>query len=304
MKKNVMILILVLLVFISECTNINLENLKVTETKKEETSDVLVIENIDTLPRPPIFAGDSFTLYFTLRNRDEQRPIENIRVTLFDPSVFKGNLNPNQCGENNPCSLLPLDQKLISFNLTAPTQEEIASVEVTPKVNFKVTYAFNGTTAYDVVIVNIDELTKYQQAGKTLDLTRNKLIGSGPIKIDVELINADAVIAGRTGRIKVVVKNDGSGNLIENKISKNGLRIDFGSLQVSHSMKNLFNCINNVCINIGDEIKIIGKESSPLLFNINAPANIELWRTLVIMAKVDYTYELRGSKGITVKPVG
>jgi len=307
--KNVRSLIIVvsilLIVFISGCINSPLEipNLYITEEKKEETSDILTIESIETLPKPPIFSGDSFLFYFIIKNKDDTKTIKNVKVILFDPSVFKVSSEADKCSEASPCSLMPLDQKIISFNLTAPKKEDIGNVEINPKISFRVLYTLEGSTYYDVIGINLDELAKYQQAGKSLSLTRNKIITSGPIKIDAELINAEAVIAGKNGRLKFVIRNTGTGSLLNNAIGKNDLKIDFAGLEVSHDMEDIFSCSSNICTN-KEEIKLIGKESPPLLFTIKMPGNIEIWKTFTINARINYTYETRGYKEITVTPVG
>ncbi|MEM5813199.1 MAG: hypothetical protein QXU71_02470 [Candidatus Aenigmatarchaeota archaeon] len=295
------IISLTIVVFFSGCTRIQLPNLIVEEKKVEETSDILKIENIETIPKPPIFSSDSFTLYFTIRNSDSEKTIKDIKINIFDPSVFKIEKEGEKCTNAMPCSLLPLDQKIIEFQLKAPEREEIASVEITPKVSFKVSFSMEARTLYDVVVVNLEELTKYQQAGKTLEVSRNKILSSGPMKIDIELLNADAVIAGKTGKLKFVIKNSGTGYLVDNVIKKGSLTIDMSNFEVEHDMKDLFSCSGGICSNT-DDIKIIGKESAPMLFTIKAPSNIELWKTFTIVTKMNYTYELRGNKDIKVIP--
>ncbi|MEM5826276.1 MAG: hypothetical protein QXM64_02710 [Candidatus Aenigmatarchaeota archaeon] len=295
------IISLTIVVFFSGCTRIQLPNLIVEEKKVEETSDILKIENIETIPKPPIFSSDSFTLYFTIRNSDSEKTIKDIKINIFDPSVFKIEKEGEKCTNAMPCSLLPLDQKIIEFQLKAPEREEIASVEITPKVSFKVSFSMEARTLYGVVVVNLEELTKYQQAGKTLEVSRNKILSSGPMKIDIELLNADAVIAGKTGKLKFVIKNSGTGYLVDNVIKKGSLTIDMSNFEVEHDMKDLFSCSGGICSNT-DDIKIIGKESAPMLFTIKAPSNIELWKTFTIVTKMNYTYELRGNKDIKVIP--
>ncbi|MBU5678692.1 MAG: hypothetical protein KQA36_02260 [Candidatus Aenigmarchaeota archaeon] len=302
-KISTMIIIfsLIFVIFFSGCTTIQLPNLIVEEKKVEETSDILKIENIETIPKPPIFSSDSFTLYFTIRNSDSEKTIKDIKINIFDPSVFKIEKEGEKCTNATPCSLLPLDQKIIEFQLKAPEKEEIASVEITPKVSFKVSFSMEARTLYDVVVVNLEELAKYQQAGKTLEVSRNKILSSGPMKIDIELINAEAVIAGKTGKLKFVIKNSGTGYLVDNVIKKGSLTIDMSNFEVEHDMKDLFSCSGGICSNT-DDIKIIGKESAPMLFTIKAPSNIELWKTFTIVTKMNYTYELRGNKDIKVIP--
>lgn len=302
-KKFIIIISILLIILVSGCIEpmINLQNLQITEQKKEETSDILSIESIETIPKPPIFTGDSFVFYFIIKNNDNIKQIKNIKVIMFDPSVFKGSLEPERCSEYYPCSLLPLDQKVISFNLTAPTKEEIGNIEINPRISFRVIYTLEGSTTYDVIGINLDELAKYQQAGKSISLTRNKIITSGPIKIDAELINAEAVISGKSGRLRFIIRNLGTGSLLNNAIGKNDLRIDFSGLEVTNEMEELFSCSSSVCTN-KEEIRLIGKESPPLLFTIKMPSNIEIWKTFTINAKVNYTYDTRGYKDISVIP--
>jgi len=223
----IILLFLILLVSSSLCidiiniSGIEFQNVQTTEKTEKKTSDVIVIQRVETIPKPPVLPDDSVELYITLANNDEQETIKG-SVELFDYSIFIP-----QDATKKDFTLLPLAEKVIKFSLKAPSAEQIANVKVTPRVSFRVNYTFTGVTTYEIVVVNYEEIKKYQQAGKTLNLVTNKIIGSGPIKIDAELVGSDFILAERSGTLKFTVRNEGTGDLKGNKIEKNKMQITF-----------------------------------------------------------------------------
>ena len=223
----IILLFLILLVSSSLCIDImniggiEFQNVQTTEKTEKKTSDVIVIKRVETIPKPPVLPDDSVELYITLANNDEQETIKG-SVELFDYSIFI----PLDATKKD-FTLLPLAEKVIKFSLKAPSAEQIANVKVTPRVSFRVNYTFTGVTTYEIVVVNYEEIKKYQQAGKTLNLVTNKIIGSGPIKIDAELVGSDFILAERSGTLKFTVRNEGTGDLKGNKIEKDKMQITF-----------------------------------------------------------------------------
>jgi len=309
MGKFISVLFIIsIIIFTSGCIEgLNFGEIKPKENVEKATADILVIQDIHTIPSSPIPAGSGpqeFELLFTIKNLDEQKTVKNIRVELFDYSVFKSeNYEPDQCSRSSSCLLLPLGQKVITFSLKTPTASEIGHVKVTPKVSFKVNYDFDGTTTYDVVVINMEEIKKLQTAGKTPDLISNKIIGSGPIKVDAELMGDDKLIlAGKTGRIKFVVKNEGSGDLVGNNVEVGGLKITFPSGMTPEECPEGFNCVSESTNT--NKIQIYQKESSPLIFKIENIGDVPpIYKTFNVRTDVEYTYELRGSLDITVEPI-
>ena len=223
----IILLFLILLVSSSLCidiiniSGIEFQNVQTTEKTEKKTSDVIVIQRVETIPKPPVLPDDSVELYITLANNDEQETIKG-SVELFDYSIFI----PLDATKKD-FTLLPLAEKVIKFSLKAPSAEQIANVKVTPRVSFRVNYTFTGVTTYEIVVVNYEEIKKYQQAGKTLNLVTNKIIGSGPIKIDTELVGSDFILAERSGTLKFTIRNEGTGDLKGNKIEKDKMQITF-----------------------------------------------------------------------------
>ena len=311
-RKTSSILLILLIVFlVSGCVedfgdfgfNSDFEGVQTQEKTAEETADILVIQDITTIPKSPIPPDQDFELMFTIKNLDDHKTVKNIEINLFDPSIF---------GESktvNIPSLLPLGQKIITFSLRTPSAEEIANVKVTPTVSFNVKYDFTGTTTYDVVVVDMKEIEKQQKAGKKITPTINKIIGSGPIKIYPELIGTDIILAGKTGNIKFLIKNEGRGDLEENKIAPNKLTINFERLvDGGGDVTEVPDGFNEGAISKNnEEIELYQGESSPLIFKVEASSGSELrgapYKTFNIKADVDYTYELRGEMEITVEPI-
>ena len=315
-KSSAILLILLIVFLVSGCVedfgdfgfNSDFEGVQTQENIEEETADILVIQDITTIPKSPIPPGQDFELMFTIKNLDEHKTVKNIEINLFDPSIF----TVTGSDKETITSLLPLGQKIITFSLKTPSAEDIANVKVTPTVSFNVKYDFTGTTTYDVVVVDMKEIEKQQKAGKKITPTINKIIGSGPIKIYPELIGTDIILAGRTGSIKFLIKNEGRGDLEENKVAPNKLTINFerlvdGGGDVTEVPDGFDEGTKSNTKSNNKEIELYQGESSPLIFKVKAPSKSELggapYKTFNIKADVNYTYELRGEMDITVEPI-
>lgn len=301
-------------------------------TQEEGFRDVLVIKEIGTIPKSPVLAGQTFLLSFIIENRDKEKEATGVVVDLFDAPLFKDKDGtelcnkvkcvPDDCTENKKCTVLPGEQKQITFELKAPDDKAIASLQTDLDINFRVTYKFSGSTLFKVVVVNLEEIKARQRAGSPLTLDILKSLGSGPVKIDAELKGAPYILSGLGGTLAFTVKNTGDtskGSISESKIPEIlqgpfsfGLQIKFPE-ELVKDVGNLvspsaFLCVGPTegsidCFNKAD-ITLFKGESVPLLFQIkNAPSLTAPFKSFDIKALLRYTYELRDSTKITVLPL-
>lgn len=303
MKKLLLTAFLVsILVFSAGCIENQIPNVDVNKKEEVETADVLVIDEIKTVPEAPIYPGSNVELIISLKNKDERKSI-HYTLDLFDPSIFTVVGPSKKTGR-----ILPSGEEIITFNITVPSSEDM-KVKISPTVSFRVLYDLNTTTTYDIVIVNLDEIKNSQLADKTLSFEVNKVLGSGPIKIDMGLKGSSFLISGQKGVLELKVTNKGFGSLEESKIKSGNLKLRVLSDEfrarggcIESTEKNTFTVTNcDYGENIAD-ISMIGTETSPLLFLLKAP-NVDLYRTYTLKADVSYTYEIRGSKSITITPI-
>ncbi len=318
--------------------------IKIAPTTQEEGyRDVLVIKEISTIPKSPILAGQTVLLSFIIENRDKEKETTEVAVDLFDAPLLKDKdgkpcntvkCTPigNECTGSKKCSILPGEQKQITFELLAPDDKEIAGLETVIDISFRVTYRFYGSTLFKLVVVNLDEIKARQRADSPITLDMREVFGSGPVKIDAELKGAPYILSGLSGTIAFTVKSVGDTSkggikdskipqmIIENWPNGPGLSIRFpGELSgikdvegkkvpESLMLPSVFRCSVGKdvhCGNIEDAITLFKGESSPLLFQIRpAPAITTPFKSYDVQASLNYTYELRDSKKVTIQPLG
>ncbi len=306
----------------------------VPSTQEEGPRDVLVIKDIGTIPKSPVLAGQNILLSFVIENLDAEKEAKDVVVELFDAPLFKNKAGVlcnsgkdvcvptgNECTSSNKCTILPGEQKQITYDLFAPDDKAIANLEASLDLNFRVQYAFSGSTLLKLVVVNLEEIKARQRAESQITLDILKSVGSGPVKIDVELKGSNYMLSGMSGTLGFIVKtagDTGKGSLLYSKIPEktsttDGLRIVFPAELINNDIGNIerpskFLCQlvtgkEAECYNIKD-IELIKGESSILLFRVLNTAQIDVpFKSFDIKAFLAYTYELRNSAKITVIPL-
>ncbi len=198
---------------------INLQNVQAQEKTKREIADVITIADAYTLPKPPVLTSQPFDLFIELESKEKEKIISGY-LELYDTSVFH-----NQSNVSQTFTLLPTEKRVFDFSFLAPTNEEIANVKLTPRISFRVLYDFSTSSSLDVVAVNLEEVRKAQQAGESLSFVSNKVLGSGPVKIDISLVGSDYVLAGYPFLLQLKLLNEGRGMLKGNEIKKGKLKL-------------------------------------------------------------------------------
>ena len=137
---------------------------------------------------------------------------------------------PSDCGTLGPCVILPGEEKLITFDLLTPTKDEIVNIKTQEKVDFRVSYNFDGSLLYTVPVVNMDEIINRQRQGERTQVQISKAHGSGPMQIDVELFGAPYILSGYSATFLFNIKNRGSWVLTDkNEIYADDFVIEFPS---------------------------------------------------------------------------
>ena len=222
MKKLAILILVAVVVLASGCTSST--PVKADEKTKKEIADVVAIGDIRTLPSSPIYTGRTFRMYITVKNLDKEKTINNVNVEIFDPSIFRPASSSKYVGD-----ILPLGEKVVDFDLTAPEASVIANVETESAINFRVTYDFESVATYDVIVVSEDEIEKQMKAGTSIYLLSNKIIGSGPLRIYPELLGSEKgyMISGNSALLGITLKNEGSGIVQNNRVETGMLSVEF-----------------------------------------------------------------------------
>ena len=303
--------------------------------------DILVVKDVATIPKSPMLPEQSFIFSFLVENVDKAETAKNVVVDLFNaPTVKnqKGDLcntasgngcvqENNECTETKKCTILPGEQIPINFLLKTPEKEEIVNIETTPTLDYRVRYDFRSAALYVMPSVNYDEIRKNQKSSDKIDVQITKSYGTGPVRVDMELFGTPYILSGQPATFIFKITNAGSGNVVGSQIDANKLRVEFpfDMLDKDAVLKlpdgesiNLENFKTNSekfsCVTISPGSRIACSNTNPiqmykdqtrgsLRFEITKTATLsQPFLSYDIRASVDYTYELRGSKSITVKP--
>lgn len=315
------VLLLILLVFTAGCIGsdwFGQSVLKIGENRYENVVDVLVIEDKMTSPDSPLPPGMPLNLIFVLKNMDASSTIRDVKVDLFDAPGFDDSkvLEPNQCGKSDPCNILPGESKFISFDLKAPSYDKIAGLERDIDLNFRIEYKFTAYTYYEAIIADMNEIRKRQMEGETLKLDRKYVIGPGPIRIEAETGRMPSekpnVISGTPYEsvFAFVITDKGKGSLKDLSISDMTITFPDELPNPRPASEEYFSCSENICESkkIEDDnaeiIELYKGKSIPLLFYVPGIKKIDAPHINVpIDIKVDYTYDLRDSIRVKVKPL-
>ena len=332
MSKYVLVLVIAV-VFVAGCTNTGIQQITVQEDKQvENPKDALVIKDILTLPKSPIFPEQSVTLLFIIENKDEKKEVSNVYIHVYDPVNFKtpsgspfdiivpANCGvPGYVGPVSGCTLYPGEQRQITIPMIAPSVEDIANVKLETDLKFQVIYTFNTSTVFELPVVRPEEVLMRQRAGETLEIERRNIIGSGPMQAEVDLLEPGFMIRGENSRlvIKFLDKGGSQGFLKDSKIPKistspvKGIRIKIPKA-VAESVSfpsGKFQCFDQgsewACGNFNDDIELFKGESSEYLILINNVKDPEApFRTFTMTVETFYDYELREKANVVVNPFG
>lgn len=148
--------------------------------KTELSPDLIVIQNINVIPAPPISAGDQFSVSFDIKNQDEIKDVK-IDYSLFDMGLCS--YTTSQSSTTATIKLFPLQTEFVEWTFNSPSNDEIAYLPNKCPIRFKVNYTFDATSQIDVDIISAARLTQLQRAGTPPSFVPSLSVGIGPVKI-------------------------------------------------------------------------------------------------------------------------
>src|SRR3989344_9691424 len=90
MSKFLLHIVIISIVLISGCGGPGVPQITVEEEKEVESpKDAIVINEILTLPKSPIFPEQPVNLLFIIENKDSKKEATGVWVNLFDAVNFK-----------------------------------------------------------------------------------------------------------------------------------------------------------------------------------------------------------------------
>ena len=270
--------------------------------KTELSADLIVIQNLNVIPNPPINAGDQFSVSFEIKNQDEINDV-NTSYSLFDTGLCK----KTEGEESKSLGILaPLQTEFIQWSFNAPRNDEIAYLPTKCPIRFKANYTFEARSQIDVNIISKDRLSQLQKTGNQPTFTPSLTIGRGPVKI---YLSFGAQLPARNeSALPIFITVEDKGNGLLKEIPNNSLKLkvpyDFNfsdcpkfSLEKNESGYNIYQ--NNVVI------PIIKKKTSQIRCSFTTPNSTainNLEKTYFITASLNYDYEIVGETSVDIKP--
>ena len=264
--------------------------------KSEASPDLISIQNLRSIPTPPINSGDSFSVTFELVNQDEIKEVP-ITYELFD----YGLCTPPTSDTNitTPLSISPLGTEWKEWTFTAPSNSLIAGLTTKCPIRFKVSYDWNATSQIDADVISVDRYNEMQRTGQIPSYTPSLSVGRGPIKVYFSFGASLPIRTGSTLPIFILVEDKGTGLL--GNIPDGKLTLKFGGLSDVDCGSRFTSCGAGSCTNNGT-IPMIRKKSPQLRCTAKAPT-VTIEKTYYITASLDYSYDLIGEVSVEVKPI-
>ena len=281
--------------------------------KTELSPDLIVIQNLNVIPTPPISAGDEFSVSFQMKNQDEINELKDVGYILFDYGLCKP---PSSGTEGIIQHFSPLATEFKEWVFTAPSNDQIAYLPNKCPIRFKINYTFNSASQIDVNVISKDRLAQLQRAGNPPSFTPSLSVGSGPVKIYLTFGTSLPVRNESSLPIFITVEDKGVGLLREIPGASEKSLI----LKVHKNFK--FNSTDGSCDKFEDRgddpldsnykiyrnkdaIQIIRKKSPQIKCTFKAPSSGDinnLEKTYFITARLQYDYEIAGETIINIKP--
>lgn len=293
--------------------------------------DVLLIENIQVIPNPPITANSTFALTFQVINIGETqegaKEAKDVHVIAYDwgrcwPADDNGDTLPESTIEIYGIGEDPQSDKsttiypgggaeLIEWKFKAPDNDDLGRMEGKCPIRFKVVYKFDAHTTSDISVINRDRLVEASRAGETISVAPVQTQSRGPIKISVDFETSQPIDENLIIPAIIKVRDEGSG--MYEKVPIDKLEIHFPRdfkvischpstwMEWSGSSSTGYTVINSV-----GEIPLIKGESPPIRCDLMIDqdvANIKDIKTYSVRAYIkDYEYPLYEEKDVNIKP--
>jgi len=236
MNSKILIVLLIGIVFVSGCIEgIDLfKGLMGGEQEvKEQTPDIIVTQNLNIIPNPPLTAENEFSVIFDMKNQDKVNSIKDVSVKLYDwgaCGIMRSDRDPDFSPDPEKWSysrgvysrefyeLVPQQEERIEFRLKAPTNEEIGFIETDCPVKWLIDYKYSSITQDDFTIISRSRLNELQRAGESWTGTDNPMyIGAGPVKIYFDWKTPMPVQSKSSVQFSVRIQDKGVGDYIEVK---------------------------------------------------------------------------------------
>ena len=270
---------------------------------KELPPDVIVVQNIHTLPAPPINTGDQFSVSFEVANQEEQREVKDVSYKLLDSGLCTWNLSsPKEhtfTKEGN--YFLPHQVEFVEWTFNTPSASDIAYLSTKCPIRFNVNYSFDAVSEIDVDVISEQKYNQLQQTGGFKTFVPTLSIGRGPIKVLMEFGASLPIKNNTVLPLYVTVQDKGTGlySTIPEKHLVVKMPDDF--ILEKPSCGERFECSGNECYN-NQSIIMIERKSPTFRCSFTTP-DVLIEKVYNIEASLNYTYDVTNEVDVEVKPI-
>lgn len=281
--------------------------------------DIVIIQTVNTIPTPPINAGDQFSLSFEVKNQDTINEVSDVNVQLFDwglCSPQSTSFTPTDWTGSDVIyrdfgAFVPGQTEFIEWTFQAPTNDQIGRLQTTCPIRFKANYNFAASSQIDVQAISSDRLKQLQRSGETPTFTPTQTVGVGPIKITFDFGAALPIRASNysssnsTLPVFITVEDQGQGLFGDVPAKALLLKVP-DSFVLATCPKFSFDS-NEGGYNIyknSQSITMIKKKSTQLRCSFTVPREdqVVVEKTYFLSANMSYNYSLTSEVDVSVNP--
>jgi hypothetical protein len=305
MKK---IILLISVLIISGCVGMpdifNLSSLTGTQkTKvKEQPLDVITVQNINTLPKPPINAGDQFSISFDVTNVEEERDVKTVGYELLDTGLctyYSGDAEEKSF-TTATLPFVPKQDEFVEWTFQAPNAEDLAYINSKCPVRFKVSYSFDAISEIEVDVISTDKYNQLQQSGEFQTFVPTLSLGRGPLRINMEFGASLPIKANTVLPVYVTIEDKGTG--LYATIPYHALNLTVPTGFTWEGCGERFECSGNTCYNNDvNGIMMIERKSPTFRCSFRTPDTVTIEKIYNIVAALDYTYDITKQVDVDIK---
>jgi len=277
--------------------------------------DILVIKDINVIPKGSIRPNDEFSVYFQVKNQEENEIVRGVNYSLFDTGLcsFKGgtpNATTSTSKQWDDGNFAPAETKQGDWSFSAPSLENIANLRTVCPIKFKITYNYTSRSQVDIGLIDDVRLKELQRSGKDVSYSPNLNIGRGPVKIYFDF--GGTLPARNNSNLSFYVRVVDEGSGLYTTIPKGKLSIQ--APDMNSAFKNMI-CVNDYfecghddankrrhCENTLKVIPLITKKTFDIKCTLETPSIVNEEETRYINAYLPYDYDVIGSASVEVKP--
>lgn len=239
MRKLVLGLLLISVIFLSGCTNLVGEKycsaigLCTVEETEVEIPDVIVIEDIkipymaDGRVRP----GSLQDIIITLKNRDENKPVKITYVGISNPGIFTVK------SSSATATINPGQLKTFTFQVEAPDNQ--GTIALPGHLELSVRYEYTSHRLATITYIDREVYRQYLESGAKVNVDINNNPSDGPVELylDISNIRQPAIIdksrsEQESYQIYLKLINRGSGEIDKINTGNLQMEIEGASLEV------------------------------------------------------------------------